>query len=622
MLRPNASFLRLIVGLWAGLVSVSGLAQFATVINVPPDMAPASIGSNTQLNLSEGGSLGHSFDAGAINGTSTNVEVNVLGGSVGNGFDAFRGSTVNISAGAVGTSFDAENGSVVNISGGLVGTEFEAFSGSTVNISSGLVGNFFQAHLGSMITLSGGAFGHHFDALTGSTLRIIGNEFRLDGVPIAGLGTPGDTLPFDLPVGGTLTGVLSDGLAFIFSGLEGDDLAAGTLTLQAAELPPMTPGVFTASSSPLPLGVRAGQKLIVDAGYAVAANYTAAPSSTVEVQTGGTVGANFEAVGAVLNIVGGFVGTDSDAAAGAVVNLSSGTISTSFDALAGSVVNIHGGLVGDNFDAKDGSLMNVFGGNLGTVTAFGGSVVNIAGGSITDVVAYDGGTVNMSDGAVGQFFHAHNGSTVNVAGGAVGDFFTAHGGSVMNFSGGTIGDDLGADSGSNLNVFGTQFMLAGRDITSSLSEDVPFIVNDRNVTLTGFLADGSPFEFQLNTTDQLGADFFDLGTQLTITFVAGIPGDFNVDGVVNAADYTVWRNNVGTIVAVRGNDGDGNYDGRVTPADYYVWKKHFGNVAGGLGANFDERFPANVPEPGTLALLALAGVLASARWRPRQLRRV
>jgi hypothetical protein len=67
-------------------------------------------------------------------------------------------------------------------------------------------------------------------------------------------------------------------------------------------------------------------------------------------------------------------------------------------------------------------------------------------------------------------------------------------------------------------------------------------------------------------------------------------------------------------VAVRGKDGDGNYDGEVTQADYYVWKKHFGNTAAGLGANFDERFPANVPEPGGV-ILGVMGLVLGVRCR-------
>ncbi len=55
------------------------------------------------------------------------------------------------------------------------------------------------------------------------------------------------------------------------------------------------------------------------------------------------------------------------------------------------------------------------------------------------------------------------------------------------------------------------------------------------------------------------------------------PGDFNDDGVVDAADYTVWRNNLGASDETAiGNHGDG-LNG-VDTADYLLWKTNFGNV--------------------------------------------
>ena len=104
-------------------------AQFDTVINLPENLGSpnpsefsgdsigngSSISSNTQLNVSDGGSVGVSFDAGVSNGSSTNVEVNISGGTVASSFDAFSGSTVNISGGDGGGFFDAFSGSTVNI---------------------------------------------------------------------------------------------------------------------------------------------------------------------------------------------------------------------------------------------------------------------------------------------------------------------------------------------------------------------------------------------------------------------------------------------------------------------------------------------------------------------------
>ncbi|TWT36589.1 Laminin G domain protein [Posidoniimonas corsicana] len=56
------------------------------------------------------------------------------------------------------------------------------------------------------------------------------------------------------------------------------------------------------------------------------------------------------------------------------------------------------------------------------------------------------------------------------------------------------------------------------------------------------------------------------------------PGDYNRDGQVDAADYTVWRDTVGVAVATPGAGADGDYNGVVDDADYAVWRSHFGIV--------------------------------------------
>ena len=71
-------------------------------------------------------------------------------------------------------------------------------------------------------------------------------------------------------------------------------------------------------------------------------------------------------------------------------------------------------------------------------------------------------------------------------------------------------------------------------------------------------------------------------TDNTVTFSLLQLGDYNQDGKVDAADYTVWRNSLGANVAVfSGADGSGN--GVVDQADYEVWKANYGTVATGAG---------------------------------------
>jgi hypothetical protein len=55
-----------------------------------------------------------------------------------------------------------------------------------------------------------------------------------------------------------------------------------------------------------------------------------------------------------------------------------------------------------------------------------------------------------------------------------------------------------------------------------------------------------------------------------------LPGDYNHDGRVDSADYTVWRDTKGSTTDLR---ADGNADGVVDEADYDLWKANFGASA-------------------------------------------
>lgn len=91
----------------------------------------------------------------------------------------------------------------------------------------------------------------------------------------------------------------------------------------------------------------------------------------------------------------------------------------------------------------------------------------------------------------------------------------------------------------------------------------------------------------------------------------GTPGDFNGDGLVNLADYTVWRDNLGAAdESVLANNGDGTNG--VNAGDYEVWKQAFGNASSAsIVAS------ANVPEPSTASIagLIVLGSIALARRR-------
>lgn len=92
------------------------------------------------------------------------------------------------------------------------------------------------------------------------------------------------------------------------------------------------------------------------------------------------------------------------------------------------------------------------------------------------------------------------------------------------------------------------------------------------------------------------------------------PGDYNLDGAVDAADYVIWRHNVGLMQPSLEADGDGN--GIVNQADYDVWRNNFVSAAPALAAANLE-----VPEPSASWLLWLATLLTYWQVRTRGRRR-
>ena len=101
--------------------------------------------------------------------------------------------------------------------------------------------------------------------------------------------------------------------------------------------------------------------------------------------------------------------------------------------------------------------------------------------------------------------------------------------------------------------------------------------------------------------------FLDNGRSGIALTAAGLPGDYNQNNIVDAADYTVWRDNLGSGTALPNDDTPG-----VDANDYTRWKTHFGEVAGsGSGSGATGSASAAVPEPAPLVLVALGGLLAT-----------
>jgi hypothetical protein len=87
--------------------------------------------------------------------------------------------------------------------------------------------------------------------------------------------------------------------------------------------------------------------------------------------------------------------------------------------------------------------------------------------------------------------------------------------------------------------------------------------------------------------DDLDYDIWKANFGETIDSDPGLLGDYNANGTVDAADYTVWRNTFGDTGAGLAADGNGN--GQIDSEDYDFWKSHFGeSIGSGSGAHVAE----------------------------------
>jgi hypothetical protein len=311
--------------------------------------------------------------------------------------------------------------------------------------------------------------------------------------------------------------------------------------VKRAAAPPVGPAMINVPSDAAPLGVRAGQTLVVHNQGLVPANFNAGQGSRVDV-LGGTVQGNFEAVDAEVNVMGGTI-LGLDAFLGTRVHMSGGTLSatliaseletmsgtitsllasngsnadirggrlTGASAQTSSTISIHSGQVGNLLTARSDSTINIHGGTIGEVTR---------GGSIA-VLIEQGAKAHMTGGVVAVYpFEARLGSEVTISGGVVENGLnlldadvTISGGQINRLSGradvvirgGNVNEiDLAANS--DLEIHATSFLLDGAPIAGLTAPGDSLLLPNRNgERLEAFLTDGSILQFDLFATNLIG----------------------------------------------------------------------------------------------------------------------
>jgi hypothetical protein len=168
-----------------------------------------------------------------------------------------------------------------------------------------------------------------------------------------------------------------------------------------------------------------------------------------------------------------------------------------------------------------------------------------------------------------------------------------------------VGDDgtsfIGMENGSQITVPTTAFTAAGLqgwghfgpDTSNQVGFDMLPNMSLSSLGSSGFTipVPNGKYSFWIQQRDGFPTDY-----QFDFVVTPPPTGDYNGDHVVDAADYTVWRDTLGQTIPA-GTGADGNDNGTVDAADYTFWLSHFGAAAPAAGHG------VAVPEPATCVLV-------------------
>lgn len=413
--------------------------------------------------------------------------VNVFANGILSGrFDALAGSEVNLLGGIFSGRVDAFNGSVINIRSGQVEGGVLVLEGATANVSGASI-NDLEVSRGGLLNVAGGAFGE-ISTFENASATLTGFDFEIDGMPIAGLDAIGASQPVNISYDSFLSGIFADGTPFIW---EGSRLTDGTITLERGATLAPDPKVIHVPSDPIPLGLRGGQKMIVNDNtdnfsHRIGENFVAGEGSEIEL-INGRIGSDLKAIGATISMRGGQIGRD-------------------FQAHQGSVVNVSGGVIGNQFKAYDETTVHVSGGLLQAIALHDSAQATVSDGEVRHLIGLPGDAQVAITGGLVERFSTNAGNNANISGGNFRYDFNVQT-ATANISGGAFPDDTRFYNGSITTFQGFDFRVNNVPVSNLASDgDATNIRLGENDFFTGVLADGTPFAFTALEQDELYHD--------------------------------------------------------------------------------------------------------------------
>ncbi len=210
-----------------------------------------------------------------------------------------------------------------------------------------------------------------------------------------------------------------------------------------------------------------------------------------------------------------------------------------------------------------------------------GNGVSIADGDTTPITSdwTDFGSVVQGGSPVSRTFTIRNDGTANLIplGLSVPTGFTVTDGLVSSLAPGLTDSLVVRLDTATAGTKSGQISFATND-----SDENPF-----NFTITGTvdpLPPALPGDYNLNDiVDEPDCAMWKLSFGQSVT--SGTGADGNGDATVDAADYTVWRDNLGRVSGPPDIVGDFDRSGVVDDADYALWKSLFGRSGDGWAAD-------------------------------------
>jgi hypothetical protein len=341
------------------------------------------------------------------------------------------------------------------------------------------------------------------------------------------------------------------------------------------------------------------------------------------------------------------------------VDITDGSVSLLY-AYNTSAVEMSGGSVSWNIQAYDSSTVDMSGGSVGSVATggwiggFDSSKVNLSGGTVSYLRAFDSAALDISGGIVSHHLDACNSSTVHMSAGNVVGPFWAHDSSSVEIIGGNVALGLRAQNSSTVNISGGSISLDAYDKSavhisggsgSSLcawdSSTVTFhgrnffagsgLTLDGNKvlgtgTLKGEWADGTPWTVSISN-NPLSATILAVDGPWAVAraggpYEVGPGGSALLDGSVfyGSGNPVSWSWDL---------DADGEYDDAFGPTASLTYDEFVGqfgmqpgqyviglqiHTSDGL-VDTDAGSLILTPEPATLTLLAMGGLLGLRRRR-------